>query len=178
MQSAIIRNETLFSVLIIIMTCTIPIELVSSEEYDAVEKSIQLADFIHHQRKNSESSSGDGEKHLANSSNSFTANDSVSFHDIQKYAIHDEIVIDDIEDLPMQAVNVTPLDLLGRSAVFVTKLCMQEWCELQLDFSLRFAAGHDPFLLLFSCRRFPPFDLQTLAAPSGWMMVGWKRRRI
>mmetsp|Transcript_64752 Transcript_64752/g.173696 ORF Transcript_64752/g.173696 Transcript_64752/m.173696 type:complete len:282 (+) Transcript_64752:54-899(+) len=45
----------------------------------------------------------------------------------------------DIEDLAAEAE--TPLELWGRSSIFVTSLCMQEWCEMQLDFSLRIDDG-------------------------------------
>ena len=150
------------------------VEIVSDEEYGAIETSIEIADCLVKSRSTetdqrdltgvdqSNRPSQDFPSTTDNPTHDkcLDARCSVSAHvpneDFERKSgsrFHKiEAVEDfDIEDLaarcsgPVRDFNYaepTPLDLWGRPAVFVTTLCMQEWCEMQLDFSLRYVIGY------------------------------------
>jgi hypothetical protein len=175
-QSSDISFHTFF-----IMLSLLSVEIVSDEEYGAIESSLQIADSLVKSR-----SAEIGQHASVNQSNPPfqvfpsknevfpSKNDSLT-HDMglvhrcststhvldadlagksearsRSTARKAEAIDDvDIEDLAgpisfpasFNCAEPTPLDLWGRPAVFVTTLCMQEWCEMQLDFSLRYLIG-------------------------------------
>jgi hypothetical protein len=148
------------------MLSLISVEMVSDDEYDAIETSMQIADCLvksrsteiwqHNltDRDQSKQPTQDfpSTKDNLNHNQSLVAGCTVSAHladaDLEEKSqsrSHKIVVVEgvDIEDLaagcsfPARDEESTPLDLWGRPAVYVTTLCMQEWCEMQLDFSLR-----------------------------------------
>ena len=144
---------------VFIMMSFLSVELVSNDEFEAIETSLRIADSLVKSRSieacqcDLTSVSVDHDKR---SSLEFsTPNSSVPVHvpleEVidEKQSDHREAFVEDIdiEDLaarheyPARVFpdrEPTPLDLWGKPAVFVTTLCMQEWCEMQLDFSLRY----------------------------------------
>jgi hypothetical protein len=156
---------------VVIMMSCFSVEVVSDDEYEAIETSLKIADSLVKSRsietchRNLTSASLD---HGNRSSFEFsgnrsslkcdTPNSSVLAHVLpeelidEKQSDYREAFVEDIdiEDLaarheyPARVFldkEPTPLDLWGKPAVFVTTLCMQEWCEMQLDFSLRYLVG-------------------------------------
>jgi hypothetical protein len=127
------------------LMATIPVEIVSSDEYEALETSIQLAEALLKSRASSNwiREKKSEERDYAEAANTtFDVSVQNSAHQFDKIRTRctSKLVENDmdIEETPPRAVlDPSPLEMWGRSAVFVTTLCTQEWCELQLDFSLR-----------------------------------------
>jgi hypothetical protein len=149
----------------LIMLSFLSVEMVPSDEYDDIETSMQIADSLVRcrsiemvgfnftsVRENQANKSSD--KKIPMDTHSVTAHvplvqglekglgrESGAPEDI-------DIDIEDIgahyQDSDSPLTEPTPLDLWGRSAVHVTTLCAQEWCEMKLDFSLRYLVGFNP----------------------------------
>ena len=164
------------------MASLFSVEVVSDDEFAAIETSLQIADgLVTSQSTKFCQNDFTGVDQNNQPLQDFTSKDNlVSTHNqslVDPYSVSDHVPDEnpeiklvtrsrdmeevDIEDLaarcsfpardsiynkeptpnpkePTPEPTPNPLDLWGRPAIFVTTLCMQEWCEMQLDFSLRY----------------------------------------
>lgn len=145
MQFAKRKHEKIILSICFLLMNIIQIEVVSSEEYEAVEASLEIAASLLKARDVNCTGAERIHNHCISQTIDLTLDSAsnLSGSAVAKFQPGSDAAFDqnnfDIEDFPSHtSLDPSPLEIWGRSAVFVTTLCMQEWCEKQLDFSLRF----------------------------------------